>query len=62
MKTDDLTTKSAAVWSYRAYANLVEWFPLASICDSKSVSHVCCCLNNNNRKSDFSKLCIKSDG
>ena len=44
----------------RAYARLVEWFPLASICDSKPVSHVCYCQNHNNRKSDFSKLCIKS--
>ena len=44
----------------RAYARLVKWFPLASIFDSKPVSHVCYCQNHNNRKSDFSKLCIKS--
>ena len=25
----------------RAYANLVEWFPLVSFCDSKPVSYVC---------------------
>ena len=43
----------------RTYANLVEWFPLASICDSKPAIHVCYCLNHNNRKSDFSKNCIK---
>ena len=46
----------------RAYARLVEWFPLVSICDSKPVSHVCYCLNHKNRKSDFSKLCTKNDG
>ena len=29
----------------RAYVNLVEWFSLASICDSKPVSHGYYCLN-----------------
>ena len=43
----------------QAYANLVEWSPLASSCDCKPVSHVCYCLNHNNKKSDFSKLSIK---
>ena len=37
----------SAALSYGAYARLVDWFPLASICDSKPVSHVCYCLNQN---------------
>ena len=36
----------------RAYANLMEWFSLASFCDSKPVSHVCHYLNHDNRKSN----------
>ena len=51
--------KSAACHALRSYANLVEWFPLVSFCDSKPVSQVCHCLNHNDRKSDFSKHCIK---
>ena len=57
-----MTFQGNLLHGLRAYANLVEWFPLASVCDSEPVSHVSYCLNHNNRKSEFSKLCIKNDG
>ena len=42
-----MTCQGNLLHGLRAYARLVEWFPLASICDSKPVSHVCYCLNQN---------------
>ena len=52
---NQVSMKSAACGLW-AYANLAEWFPLTSFCDSKPASHVCYCLNHNNRIPDFSKL------
>ena len=57
-----MTFQGNLLHGLRAYANLVEWFPLASSCDSKPVSHVGYCPNHNNGKSDFSKHCIKKYG
>ena len=57
VKKASFPAKTAVQWNLLpglwAYSNLVEWFPLASSCDSKPVCYVCYCLNHDNRKSDL---------